>query len=123
MPRKLLFVVFTDEPCRLNHAFLYAIDLKKRGHEIQMVMEGPSTKHLTKLKEADSRFTQLFREAKSLGLIHGVCAQASSGCASDDPKRNMTDIVTKERVPLLSDLHGHAGIASLVGQGYEVVVF
>jgi hypothetical protein len=35
----------------------------------------------------------------------------------------VTDVVSAQGVPLLSDLDGHAGIEPFVREGYEIVVF
>jgi hypothetical protein len=104
MNRKLLFVLFSDDACRQNHALLYALDLHAKGHGVP-----------------ESRFGSLLREAQAAGILAGACARASSGCASDDPSRKVADLARERDVRLLSDLGGHAGIEPFVREGYELV--
>jgi len=121
MKRKLLFLVFTDDACRQNHAFMYALDLHKNGHDVRVIIEGAATKVMTELALPDSRTGQLLRKAHEAGLVAGACARASSGCASGDPERDVAEIARKNDIALLSDMDGHASIEPFVRDGYEVV--
>jgi len=118
MKRKLLFVVFTNDACRRNHAFMYAIDLARHGHSIRLLLEGDATQSL---REREGRFGELFEEARALGLLVGVCKMASSGCG--DKSRDVIDLARESGLPLIDTLDGHAGIESFVSEGYEVVTF
>ncbi|HCF60176.1 MAG TPA: hypothetical protein DFS52_19540 [Myxococcales bacterium] len=118
MTRKLLFVVFTNEPCRRNHAFMYAIDLARHGHEVRVVIEGEATQCL---RERTGRFGELFDEARGLGILAGACKAASAGCR--DEARDVTSLAGEIGLPLLDTLDGHAGIEPFVREGFEVVTF
>ena len=120
--RKLLFVLFSDDACRQNHAFMYALDLHRNGHDVHVIIEGAATKVLTEMALADSRTGQLLREVHEAGLVVGACARASSGCASGDPTRDVAEIARANGIALLSDMEGHASIEPFVRDGYEVVV-
>ncbi len=122
MKRKLLFLLFTGEQCRINHAFMYAIDLHKKGYDVKIIIEGSATQCLGRLAEG-GKFPELFREAHDLGLIAGACKTASGGCSTSDKNRNVADIAAERRVKMLSDMNGHAGIESFVKEGYEALVF
>jgi len=123
MARKLLFVLFTDEPCKRNHAFMYAIALHRQGHAVRLILEGLATRSFAALGEQGSSFAALFQEAKALGLVAGACRKAASGCASNDPARQVSDLVQEQGVALLDGMNGHADIEPLVREGYELVVF
>ena len=123
MARKLLFLLFTDEPCRQNHALLYALDLHRQGHAVKLVVEGLATQALAQLDEPASRFAELFAELQQAGVLVGACERACSGCASNDPKRKVAEVASEHGVALLRDLEGHAGIERFVRDGYEIVVF
>jgi hypothetical protein len=118
MKRKLLFVVFTNDACRRNHAFLYAIDLSRHGHDVRVIIEGDATQSLL---EREGRFGELFEEARSLGLLVGLCRTASAGCS--DPARDVTRLAEEAGLALIGTLDGHAGIEPFVSEGYEVVTF
>jgi hypothetical protein len=123
MNRKMLFVVFSDDSCRQNHALLYANDLHSKGHEIKVIIEGAATASLRNLEDASSLFSRLFAQAKGAGLLVGACKRASGGCATGCEERNVTEIAQQQGLALLDDCEGHAGIERFVREGYEVVVF
>jgi hypothetical protein len=118
MKRKMLFVLFTNDSCRRNHAFMYAIDLARQGHDVRLILEGEATGCL---RDREGRFGELFDEARGLGLIVGACKTASAGCS--DPSRNVTALARDAGIDLIGTLDGHAGIATFVSDGYEVVTF
>ncbi len=118
MARKLLFVVFTNDPCKRNHAFMYAADLTRQGHTVRLLLEGEGTQCL---REREGRFGELFDEAAKLGLFAGACAAASMGCADAD--RDVTPLAKQAGLSLLGDMSGHAGIGPFVRDGFEVVTF
>lgn len=120
MLRKLLFVVFSPDDCRIQHAFRYALDLVRHGHEVRVVLEGEAT---AKLREREGRFGDLLRAALTQNLVAGVCASAARGCASGDTARDVTGMAKELELPLLDDLEGHAGIEPFVREGFEVVTF
>jgi hypothetical protein len=118
MPRKMLFVVFTNDACRRNHAFMYAIDLARHGHVVRLILEGDATQSL---REREGRFGELFEEARGLGLLVGACKTATTGCRN--PSRDVTGLARELGLPLIDTLDGHAGIESFVSEGYEVITF
>ncbi len=123
-PRKLLFILFSDDACRLNHALLYAIDLHRQGTAtVQVIIEGAATAVLGRATDPDSRTAQLLREAINIGLVAGACRTASAGCATGDPDRQVTDAFSELGLELLDDLDGHAGVDPYVREGYELVPF
>ena len=122
MKRKILFLVFTDDACRQNHAFMYALECSALGHEVRLLLEGPATACLNRLAEG-GKFGRLFKSARDGGLIEGACRTASGGCSTKLKDRNVAKLAEKEGLKLLSDLDGHAGIGRFIGAGYQVIVF
>ena len=122
MKQKLLFLVFTDDACRQNHAFMYALECSALGHEVRLLLEGPATACLNRLAEG-GKFVLLFKKAKEAGLLEGLCKTASGGCSTDIKDRDVAELAEKEGLKLISDLDGHAGIGRFIGDGYQVLVF
>lgn len=118
MKRKILFLVFTNDACRRNHAFMYAVDLARRGHDIRLLVEGEATRCLL---EREGLFGELFEAARGLGVLVGLCRAASAGCG--DASQDVTCLAEQSGLTLIDNLDGHAGIASFVEDGYEVVTF
>jgi hypothetical protein len=118
--RKLLLLVFTNDPCKRNHAFMHAIDLRRQGHEIRIIIEGEATSCLT---ECEGRFGELFAAAVQQGIVAGACKTASHGCSTNDPAREVTAHAIRQGIPLLGDMDGHAPIGDYVSEGFELVVY
>jgi hypothetical protein len=122
--RKLLFILFSDDACRLNHALRYAIDLHQRGTAtVQVIIEGPVTAVLGKVQDQSSTTAQLLRKTIDLGLVAGACRTASAGCSTGDPERQVTEAVSDLGLALLGDLDGHAAVEPYVRDGYELIPF
>ena len=120
--RKLLFVVFSGDACRQNHALMYALDLHAKGHTVKLILEGEATGMMSEIGVSGSRRGTLLRQACDAGIVAGACQRASSGCASDDPARKVADVARSHGIGLLSELDGHASIEPFVGEGYELVI-
>ena len=120
--RKLLFVLFSGDACRQNHALMYALDLHAKGYAVKLILEGEATRLIGEIGAARSRTGTLLREACDAGIVAGACERASSGCSSDDPARKMADAARSGGIGLLSGLSGHAPIEPFLGDGYELVV-
>jgi len=121
--RKLLFLLFSDDGCRQAHALMYALELREKGHDVKLLLEGLATRMVSELGAEGSRTGALLRQVRDAGILAGACERASSGCASDDPARKVADVARAHGVKLLSDLDGHPSIEPFVRQGYEIVTF
>ena len=120
--RKMLFVVFTDDDCKLNHALLYANDLAEEGYKVKVILEGVATKVVNKLEqEGNEYFKKLFNQAISHNIIAGACEKASGGC--QNPKISVLSIMKKNKIPMLNNLAGHASISEYIEDGFELVIF
>jgi hypothetical protein len=122
MSRKFLFVVFTDDACRQNHAWRWGLNLKKSGYSVRILIEGVATRLFLKLDDPDQKTASLFNQAKEEGLIVGACLTASNGCANQGNDIRIADLVTRHGVQLDGDLDHHAGIEKHIREGFELVV-
>ena len=74
--RKLLLLVSTNRSCKRNHALMHAINLKRCGHEIRIILKGEGPRSIA---ERDGRFGELFltavkQEIPLVGDIDGHAA-------------------------------------------------
>jgi hypothetical protein len=118
--RKILFIVFTNETCKRNHAFMYALDLERRGYTVRILLEGESTRCLADL---EGRFKELFEAAVERKIVAGACGTAARGCSTGDAARDVSTVAACLKVSLLDDMDGHAGIDRYIADGFEIVVF
>lgn len=124
MGRKILFVLFSDDACKQNHALMWGLSLKKSGIQVRILIEGAATRLFRKLRDPDMKTASLFMQAKEEGLIVGACHTASNGCANRDMDGDVkiSEMAVRHGIQLDGDLDGHAGIAKHLMEGYELVV-
>ncbi len=115
MRKFALFAYNGDFTCFI-HVLLNALDMKSKGHEVKLVIEGAATKLVPELSKTDNPMHQLYNKAKTQGLIDGVC-KACSG------KMGALDGVRAEGLPLLDEMMGHPSMARYYEEGFEVVTF
>lgn len=95
---------------------LNAIDMREKGMEVQVILEGESSKVLAELSRRSHPMHALFEKTKSLGLFAGVCKACAHAMGT-------LDSVANENLPLLEDMHGHAGMAPYLRNGFQVITF
>ena len=116
MEKKVALFAFKDElPCFI-HVLLNAIDLREKGYEATIVIEGAAVKLVALLAEPANPMHALFEKTKGLGLFAGACRACSHQLGA-------TAAVEKEGLALLDDMHGHPGMARYTDDGFTVLIF
>lgn len=118
---KILFVVMSDpsslsDSIKASHAFHYAVELKKGGHEVLVYLDGLGTK----IPVTESPYKGLkpsFEKVVAEGILLGACGY----CASP-PHLNITQRLNDSKIKLIGDEEHHYGLADLVSQGYQIVI-
>ncbi len=103
-----------DMPCRLVHAFLWALDMAVRGGEVKIVFEGESPHWLLELPDPGHGRHPLYRKVKELGLIDAVC----KACAV---QAQAVEAAAEEGLRLVYDASGHVSLMRYVEDGYRIV--
>ena len=114
--QKTAIFAFRGELVCFVHVLLNAIDMREKGGEVKIILEGEATKLVAELAKPANHLHSLFEETKSLGIIDGVCRACSHqlGCQ---------EAAVAEGLPLLDDMHGHPGMAKYQNEGYTILVF
>ncbi len=115
MKKVAIFAFRGDVTCFI-HVMLNAIDMREKGYEAVVVLEGEATTLVAKLADEASPMHKLFEKTKSLGLYAGAC----KACATN---LGALEAVKKEGLALLDDMHGHPGMARYMDEGYRIVTF
>ncbi len=123
MKRKILFLIFAGDDCRLKHAFHYALEAAKAGQDIQILIEGAATRATRKLYEEEESFRPLLTAAVEKSLIAGACAAACKGCSDAGAGDDISPWMAEKKISLISKLDGHTSLASFLARGYEVITF
>lgn len=114
--KKVVLFAFNGEAMCFVHVLLNGLDMKEKGYEVRIVIEGAATKLIPYLSASGSILSGPYRKAKELGLIDGVC----KACAGK--MGTLTD-VQAEGLALLDDMMGHPGMGRYRNDGYEVITF
>ncbi|BCS88329.1 cytoplasmic protein [Pseudodesulfovibrio sediminis] len=107
---------FNGELMCFVHVLLNALDMKEKGTEAVIVLEGASVKLIPMLEDKDNPFSPLYFKAKEAGLIDGACKACSA-------KLGVLDAVKEAGITLLDDMAGHPSIDAYQKRGYTVITF
>jgi len=114
--KKIALFAFNGDFMCFIHVLLNALDMKERGYDVKIVIEGSATKLIPELAKEGNPMYELYRKARELGIIDGACQACSH-------KMGTLEAVKAEGVKLLGDMKGHPGIARYREEGFEVITF
>ena len=106
----ILLLSGLEDPFRLVHAFVWALDLADAGVSMSIIFEGKSPAWLPSLVDPTHPQHGLYHQVKAQNLIAGVCR----ACAA---QAKVTAIAKREQLPLLEDASGHASLQPFVDRG------
>lgn len=98
------------------HVLLNALDMKERGYDVRVIIEGSATKLVEELADPNKPFANLYQKVKDQGLIDCVCKACSA-------KMNSLNAATAQHLPLCDELMGHPSMAKYMKQGFEIITF
>ncbi len=113
---KCALFVFNGDPVCFIHVLLNGLDMKEKGMDARIIVEGAATALLPKLAEPRNPLNKLWEKTKSLGIVDGVC----KGCAH---KMGTIDEAKKQDLALLDDMSGHPSMSRYMEKGFEVISF
>jgi hypothetical protein len=114
--KKVALFAFTGETACFAHVLLNALDMKERGYEVKVIVEGTATQQVKLLAEEGRPFANLYRGVKDLGLIDCVCQACASVSGS-------LEAALEQGLTVCDEMSGHPSIARYMEAGYEVLVF
>jgi len=116
MSEKVAVFLFAgpEAACRLVHSIIFARDVKAKGGEAQIVLEGAAPEWLLLLPDQGHKLHGLYRKAKEEGLIVAVC----EACAS---QVGAVEAAVQEGLALVGDAFGHVSLVPFTEDGYRIV--
>ncbi|MEA1893927.1 MAG: cytoplasmic protein [Euryarchaeota archaeon] len=114
--RKVVLFAFNGDPMCFAHVLLNALDLKKRGFDVKVVIEGTATIQVAELADESKPFANLYKRVLDAGLIDCVCEACSNQTASQES-------VLKQGLTLCNEMSGHPSVGRYIEAGYEVLLF
>ena len=114
--KKVVLFAFNGDLMCFVHVLLNALEMKEKGYEIKIIIEGSATGLIPEIAKEGTPMYQLYNKAKALDLIDGACKACSN-------KMGVLEEIKAEGLALLDDMSGHPGLAHYMEQGYEVITF
>ena len=115
MAKTVLFA-FRGDPLCFIHVLLNSLDMKEKGQEGLIVLEGESVKLVGPMSEPGHFLNTLYQKAKAAGLFYGAC----KACAT---KLEALDPIEKEGIPLVGEMANHPSMGEFIEKGYSVITF
>lgn len=113
---KYVLFAFNGEVMCFIHVLLNALDLRDKGAEVKIVIEGAACRLIQELGEAGHPFHQLYEQVRSGGLIDGIC----KACAQ---KMGTLEVARTQGLTILENMAGHAGMAPYLREGCHIITF
>ena len=114
--QKTALFAFNGELMCFVHVLLNAQDLKAKGHQVAVVVEGSATKLVPQLAQEDNPLHGLWDKVRRAGLIRAVCRACSQ-------KMGVLAEVEALGLPLGQDMMGHPAMSPYLDQGYRIITF
>ncbi len=114
--KKFALFVFNGDPMCFIHVLLNALDMKAKGDEAKIIIEGASVKMIPELVKSGNPLNGLWKKNLEAGLVEGVCKACSS-------KLGTLEAAKEQGLTLLDDMSGHPGMSTYRDKGYEIITF
>jgi len=114
--KKFALFVFNGDPLCFIHVLLNALDMKEKGHDPKIILEGASVKLIPELKKTDNPLNKLWEKVLDLNLVEGVCKACSN-------KLGTLDNAKEQNLQLLDSMSGHPALAEYREKDYEIITF
>jgi hypothetical protein len=114
--KKVVLFAFNGELMCFLHVLLNALDMKTKGYQVKVVIEGTATRLIPEFAKEGNPAHALYGRAREQGLIDGVCKACSN-------KMGTLEAAVKEGLALLDDMSGHPSMTRYQSEGFEVITF
>ncbi len=108
---KIALFAFRGDPLCFNHVMLNALDMKAKGHEVKVILEGESVKLIQTLQESKN---PLFSKMQQQGLIDCVCKACSA-------KMGVLEYNQTSGIRLADEMNGHPAMSTYIEQGFQII--
>ena len=127
--QKFALFAFNGDPMCFIHVLLNALDLKEKGHEAALVIEGSAVKLVGPLSggsglenlKADKPamfdlLTKNFAKVREAGLVDAVCRACSR-------QLGVLEAVEASGLPLSGEMSGHPAMSAYISRGFQIITF
>lgn len=110
--KKITFFAFRGDSMCFVHVMLNALDMKEKGFDVKIVLEGEAVKLI---KEYTENNNPLFDKLRKADLIDSVCKACSA-------KLGVLEYNKNSGIRLSDEMNGHPAMTTYYDMGYEVLV-
>jgi hypothetical protein len=114
--KKFALFVFNGDPMCFIHVLLNALDMKEKGYDGKIVIEGSATKLLPELAKPENPLHKQWEKVKEAGLVDGVCKACSN-------KLGTLEAAKEQGLTLLDEMSGHPSMTRYRDEGFEIISF
>ncbi len=114
--KKLALFAFNGDPMCFIHILLNALDMKEKGFDGKIIIEGSATKLIPELAKPGNPLYKLWKKVKKAGLVDGVCKACSS-------KLGTIESAKEQGLKMLDEMSGHPSMARYRDEGFEAIIF
>ncbi len=114
--KKVAIFAFNGDPMCFAHTLLNSLDMKSKGYEVRLIIEGTATKQVEELTNPEKPFANLYARVKEANIIDCVCKACST-------QTGALKSAEEQGLPICDEMSGHPGISRYMDEGYEVIVF
>ncbi len=111
---KVMFFAFQGEPVCFAHAMMNVLEMKSRGFECGLIIEGKAAALIEELAKESHPQHGLYQKILDGGLLEGVC----QACCH---QMGTLEYAKKANLPLLSDMNGHPAMGPYIEDGYRII--
>lgn len=108
---KFVIFAFKGEVMCFVHVLLNALDMKDKGMDVRIVIEGEAVTLIQTMMESGN---VLFDKALKAGLFDCVCKACSN-------KMGVLEYNEKSPIPVRGSMNGHPAMADYVNDGYYII--
>jgi hypothetical protein len=112
---KVAFFAFQGAATCFAHVILNALDLKEKGHEVEVIMEGEATRLIKELADPTRPFHSLYNKLKERKLITSVCKACSN-------QMGALKAAEEQGLPIDGELMGHPAMKRWLDRGFTIIV-
>lgn len=116
MSGRFALFAFNGDPMCFIHVILNALDLREKGNEVKVIIEGSATKLAKEFENENNPFHKLYRRLSESGLVDCFCKACS---------RKMGSLEEVERLGFetCAEMMGHPSMARYIQLGYTIITF
>ena len=114
--QKIAIFAFNGDPMCFAHVLLNGLDMKAKGFDVKLIIEGMATKQILELSDPGKPFANLFQKVKEEELIDCVC----KACAA---KTGALNSAMEQKLPLCDEMSGHPSMSKYLEAGYKIITF